>query len=118
MPPYGLAMTHSARVLTAHTVLDQLMAQVGVDGLVAAMRNPGLMAAVDQHAAAIRETLRAAGRDLDVVSLAAYFRSVLAVLSRGGHPVPDGAAVDWARAGEHMVRLVAICAVAEAADLL
>ncbi len=31
MPPYGLHMTHSARVLTANAVLDQLMASVGVD---------------------------------------------------------------------------------------
>ena len=118
MPPYGLHMTHSARVLTAHAVLDQLMASVGVDGLVAALRNPGLMAAVDQHAAAIRETLRAAGRDVDIVALAGYARSVLALLNRSGHALPAPDAIDWSRAGSHVLRLVATCALAEAADLL
>ena len=111
-------MTHSARVLTAHAVLDQLMAQVGVDGLVAAMRNPGLLAAVDQHAATIRETLHAAGREVDVLSLAGYARSMRAVLNRCGHPVPDTATVDWSRAGAHLLRLVAVCLLAEDAGLL
>jgi hypothetical protein len=111
-------MTHSARVVTAHAVLDEIMAQVGVDGLVAAMRHPGLMAAVDQDAAAIRETLRAAGRDLDIVSLAGYGRSVLATISRLGHSVPDGGSVDWLRASGQLLRLVAICALAETAGLL
>ncbi len=118
MPPYGLAMTHSARVLTAHAVLDQLMASVGVDGLLAAMRNPGLMAAVDQHAAAIRETLRGSGRAIDVVSLAGYARSALALLSRSGHTLPEPDSIDWGRAGAHILRLVATCALAEEAGLL
>jgi uncharacterized protein DUF6401 len=104
--------------MTAHAVLDQLMAQVGVDGLVAAMRNPGLMAAVDQHAATIRETLRAAGCEMDVFALAGYARSALAVLTRGGHSLPDPSTVDWSRAGGHLLRLVAVCSLAEAADLL
>jgi hypothetical protein len=111
-------MTHSARVLTAHAVLDQLMANVGVDGLVAALRNPGLMAAVDQHAAAIRETLRAAGRTVDVVALAGYARSVLALLNRSGHALPQPDAIDWSRADLHVLRLVATCALAESAGLL
>jgi hypothetical protein len=118
MPPYGLPMTHSARVITAHAVLDQLMANVGVDGLVAAMRSPGLMAAVDQHAAAIREVLRAAGRPVDIFSLAGYARSVLAMLSRGGHSLPEPDAIDWSRADNQLLRLVAICQLAEANELL
>src|SRR6187551_1883357 len=109
MPPYGLAMTHSARVLTALAVLDQLMASVGVDGLVAALRNPGLLAAVDQHAAAARETIRAAGRDVDLVSLAGYTRSVLALLSRHGHSLPEPATIDWNTADGHVLLLVGIC---------
>ena len=118
MPPYGLAMTHSARVLTAHAVLDQLMASVGVDGLVAALRNPGLLAAVDQNAAATREAIRAAGRDVDLVSLAGYARSVLALLNRHGHSIPEPDAIDWNSANGHVLRLVGICALAESADLL
>src|SRR5687767_7812271 len=118
MPPYGLPMTHSARVLTAHAVLDQLMASIGVDGLVAALRNPGLLAAVDQEAAAIRETLRGAGRSVDIVALAGYARSVLALLHRHGRALPAPEAIDWNSAGGHIVRLVAICALADAAGLL
>jgi response regulator of citrate/malate metabolism len=41
--------------------LDDLMARVGVDGLAAALADAGLLAQVDQHAAAVREALRAAG---------------------------------------------------------
>jgi Family of unknown function (DUF6401) len=118
MPPYGLPMTHSARVLTAHAVLDQLMASIGVDGLVAALRNPALLAAVDQQAAAIRETLRGAGRDVDVVALAGYARSVLAVLNRHGQTLPEATEIDWIRAPGHIVRLVAICALAESGGML
>jgi hypothetical protein len=94
------------------------MASVGVDGLVAALRNPGLMAAVDQHAAAIRTTLRAAGRDIDVIALAGYARSVLALLNRSGHGLPEPDTIEWDRAGTHVLRLVATCALAESADLL
>jgi hypothetical protein len=118
MPPYGLHMTHSARVLTAHAVLDQLMASVGVDGLIAAMRNPGLQAAVDQHAAAVRESIRASGRSVDLMSLAGYARSVIALLNRHGHSIPEPDAIDWASANGHVLRLVAICALAEATGLL
>ena len=118
MPPYGLAMTHSARVLTAHAVLDQLMASVGVDGLVAALRNPGLLAAVDQNAAAVRETIRASGRDLDLVSLAGYARSVLALINRHGHSVPEPGTIDWNAADGHVLRLVGICALADTNGLL
>lgn len=118
MPPYGLHMTHSARVLTAHAVLDHLMATVGVDGLVAALRNPGLMAAVDQHAAAVRESIRGSDRAVDLVSLAGYARSVLALLNRHGYSIPHPGAIDWSRANSHVLRLVAICALAEGAGVL
>ncbi|WP_239159887.1 DUF6401 family natural product biosynthesis protein [Virgisporangium ochraceum] len=94
------------------------MASVGVDGLVAALRNPGLQAAVDQHAAAVRETLRASDRAVDLVSLAGYARSVLALLNRHGYTIPEPDAIDWNTANGHVLRLVAICALAETAGLL
>jgi hypothetical protein len=119
MRPYGFLMTHSARVLTAHAVLDQLMAQVGVDGLVAALRNPGLLAAVDQHAATVRESLRAADREISIVSLASYARSVLAAQTRCGYALPENSAgVDWARADATVLRLLAVCLLAEDHGLL
>lgn len=118
MPPYGLHMTHSARVFTAHAVLDQLMATVGVDGLVAALRNPGLQAAVDQHAAAVRESIRSSDRPVGLVSLAGYARSVLALINRHGYSLPEPDAIDWSNANGHVLRLVAICALAEGVGVL
>ena len=41
----------------ATAVLDEMMARVGVDGLVAALADPGVLAVVDQHAAAVRDAL-------------------------------------------------------------
>jgi hypothetical protein len=111
-------MTESTRVVSARSFLDDLMARVGVDGLVAAMRIPGVHAAVDQHAAAIRFSLREAGRGVDVVSLAAYGKSVLAVMQRGGRRLPDSDTLDWSRAPGLVLRLVAVCALAEATGCL
>jgi hypothetical protein len=111
-------MTDSTCAITARTQLDDLMARVGVDGLVAAMSHPGMLAAVDQHAAAVRESLRAAGKPVDAVSLAGYARSILALLDRCGHELPEPDRIDWARAGAPVLRLVAICGLADAVGCL
>jgi hypothetical protein len=103
-------------VVSAQSVLDQLMAWVGVDGLVAAIQNPGLLAIVDQHVAAIRGGIAGAGCDIDAISLARYARSVLAVACRHGFPPPDAAAINWRDADWYLLRLVAICALADAED--
>lgn len=95
--------------------LDEIMAIAGVDGLVAALRNPGLLALIDQHAAAIRESLKAAGCGVDPVSLARYAHSVLAVAERNGWPLPNAATVDWRSADWYLMRLVAVCALADEA---
>ena len=107
----------------AHAFLDDLMARVGVDGLSAALADPGLLAQVDQHAAAVREALRGAGRAADAAGLAAYGRSVVAAADRMGRPVPEAGAAyvsgrAWLAAEWHLVRLVAVCLIAETADLL
>ena len=110
--------TNPARASAPEALLEEIMAQVGVDGLVAAMRSPGLLAAVDQHAAMIRDSLHAAGREVDVLSLASYTRSVLAVLARCGHTIEDSSNVDWSRAGAHLLRLVAVCLLASEAEIV
>jgi hypothetical protein len=107
----------------ARLFLDELMARVGVDGLAAALGDPGLLAQVDQHAAAVREALRNAGRVADAAGLAAYGRSVVAAAERMGRPVPVAGAAyvsrpAWLRAEWHLMRLVAVCLIAESADLL
>jgi hypothetical protein len=40
-----------------------------------------------------------------------------ALLNRHGHSVPEAGAVDWNTANGHVLRLVAICTLAEAAGL-
>ena len=102
--------------LPAQVSLDELMAWIGVDGLVAALRSPGLLATVDQHAAAVREALVARYGTVDAAGLVGYARSVTAAAYRMGRPLPDPAGhsgdVDWSRAGWHLLRLVAVCALA------
>lgn len=107
----------------ARALLDDMMARVGVDGLAAALGDPGLLAQIDQHAAAVRESLRGAGRVADAEGLAAYARSIVAAANRMGRPVPEagdayvsGAA--WLGAEWHLMRLVAVCMIAESAGLL
>jgi hypothetical protein len=104
-------------------LLDEMMARVGVDGLVAAQADTGLLAQVDQHAAAVREALAHAGRGVDAGGLAAYAKSISAAALRMGRPVPEpghayvsGSA--WLAAEWHLLRLVAICMIAESAGLL
>jgi hypothetical protein len=103
----------AAEVISARSSLDQLMARIGVDGLVAAYRNPGLLAEVDQHVAAVRGSLTAAGLTLDAVVLARYARSVIAVTCRHGNDFPNPDDIDWRTADWHLLRLVAVCALAD-----
>jgi hypothetical protein len=100
----------------ARLYLDQIMALVGVDGLVEALQTPGLLAEIDQHAAAVRESLRSAGKAIGPVGLSSYARSVLAVHERHGRPLPSPETVNWVRPDWTVLRLVAICSLADAAD--
>ena len=102
--------------LDARFYLDSVMAMVGVDGLVAALAQPFLLAKVDQHAAAVRESLTAAGKAIDSISLASYARSVIAVHQRHGRPLPTPDSVDWSDADWTVLRLVAVCHLADDAD--
>ncbi|MER7003334.1 DUF6401 family natural product biosynthesis protein [Dactylosporangium sp. NPDC000555] len=102
--------------LDARFHLDQVMAMIGVDGLVEALAQPFLLARVDQHAAAVRESLIAAGKAIDPISLASYARSVIAAHERHGRPLPTPESVDWSDADWTVLRLVAVCHLADAAD--
>jgi len=119
--PYALPSDGPAA--KAHALLDEMMARVGVDGLVAAHGDPGLLAQVDQHAAAVREALAHAGRASDAEGLASYAKSISAAAERMGRPVPQpgrayvsGSA--WLAAEWHLLRLVAVCMIAESSGLL
>jgi hypothetical protein len=107
----------------AGALLDEMMARVGVDGLAAALGDTGLLAQVDQHAAAVRDALRAAGREVDAAGLAAYAKSIAAAADRMGRPVPQPghaylSGTAWLAAEWHLMRLVAVCMIAESAGLL
>lgn len=102
----------------AVALLDEMMARVGVDGMTAALADPGLMAVVDQHAAAVRDALVEAERPLSADSLAGYAKSIVFAARRAGRPVPAvGEApvrcADWMAADWHLLRLVAVCTIAD-----
>ncbi|MEV6350360.1 DUF6401 family natural product biosynthesis protein [Actinoplanes sp. NPDC051851] len=103
--------------------LDEMMARVGVDGLTAAFAEPALLATIDQHAAAVRDALRDAGRSCDVGGLSAYAKSMAAAATRMRRPLPEPGfapttATAWMTADFPLLRLVAVCLMAEAAGLL
>jgi hypothetical protein len=107
----------------ARTLLDEMMARVGVDGLVAAHADAGLLAQVDQHAAAVREALHHAGREVGAEGLAAYAKSIAAAAVRMGRPLPEPGhapmtGTAWLTAQWHLMRLVAVCLIAESSGLL
>jgi hypothetical protein len=113
----------NAVVDPAHALLDEMMARVGVDGLAAALGDAGLLAQIDQHAAAVREALHQAGREIDAAGLAAYARSVAAAAKRRGRPLPQPghayiSGTAWLAAEWHLMRLVAVCMIAEGDGLL
>ena len=113
----------AAAVDPARALLDEMMARVGVDGLAAALGDAGLLAQVDQHAAAVRDALHHAGREADAEGLAAYARSIVAAAHRMGRPVPEPghayvSGTAWLAAEWHLMRLVAVCMIAESTGLL
>lgn len=97
----------------ALTTLDHLMGWVGVDGLVAALRLPGVLARVDQYAAEARDRLGT--RVTDACALAEYAHDVHARVVPA-QALPDPGRLDWSRAPAYLLRLVAVCALAGAAD--
>ena len=121
--PLAAAVSAASAARPAALYLDEMMARVGVDGLAAAFAEPALLAEVDQHAAAVREALRDAGRALDAAGLAAYARSIAAASVRAGRPLPEPGqapitAAEWRGAHWPLLRLVGVCLLAEEAGLL
>jgi hypothetical protein len=107
----------------ARALLDEMMARVGVDGLAAAFGDAGLLAQIDQHAAAVRDALQHAGREVDAAGLASYAKSIAAAAVRMSRPLPEPGhapltGTAWLAAEWHLMRLVAVCLIAETADLL
>lgn len=99
----------------ARSALAVLTASVGTAGLAAAAARPGLLALVDQHAAAVRDSLHGDRRPLSVAALAGYAEGVRAAAQEHGwQPPVDGP--DWSEPDWLQVRLLAVCALARSLD--
>jgi hypothetical protein len=112
-------LTVAAMRLSAHCWLRSLHQDVGVAGLAAAATLPGLMAMIDQHAAAVREDttlgMEHSASVAGVVLLAHYGRGVLAEARRHGWRAPQPG--QWHRADWASVRLAAVSALAQTSEL-
>ncbi|MEH1166118.1 DUF6401 family natural product biosynthesis protein [Micromonospora sp. CPCC 205539] len=100
---------------SARSSLAALTVSVGTVGLAAAARRPGLLALVDQHAAAVRDSLDGDRRPLTVATLAGYAEGVRAAGLEHGWAPPSGP-VDWSEPQWLLTRLVAVCALARSLD--
>jgi hypothetical protein len=107
------AVADLAAARNARAALLTLLDTVGESGLAVASAAPGLMAAVDQHAAAVRDSLRADARPLTDVALAGYAHGIREAAGEHGWRAPAGP-VDWTRADWVMTRLLAVCSLAVA----
>lgn len=96
----------------ARSTLASLMISVGSGGLTAAADSPGLLARVDQHAAAVRDSLDGDVWPLSPVVLAGYAEGVRDAAGEHGWQPPVGP-VHWSGTDDWvLIRLLAVCALA------
>jgi hypothetical protein len=106
---------YPVRLAAARAALADLAHRLGRPGLTAAATLPGLLAAVDQHAAALRDLLTDGRRSPGPIGLAGYVEGVRDTAAALGWQPPAGHTVDWSRPHWLLVRLLAVCQLAEAA---
>ncbi len=106
----GQAVTSAAQL-----ALGQWASRLGVAGTAAMRALPGLLAEVDQHAAAVREAIADRRGRLRPVLLAAYADGVADGAAAKGWSPDEVVAGDWSVASWASVRLLAVCVLAEAA---
>jgi hypothetical protein len=98
----------------AQLALGQLRARVGEPGSAAMREFPGLLAMVDQHAASVRDALGGRIRPED---LAAYADGVSDIAASHGWTLDtalgNALANGWTSASWPLLRLLAVCALAE-----
>ncbi len=100
---------------STRSTLVALTNAVGLDGLAAATRLPGLLAAIDQHAAAVRDSLHGDRRPLTAATLAGYAEGIRSVAQEHGWQPPVDP-IDWPEADWVLVRLLAVCALTAGLD--
>ncbi|MGC9665614.1 DUF6401 family natural product biosynthesis protein [Planosporangium sp. 12N6] len=98
------------RLDAARELLRDLTAVLGADGLAVARRLPGLLAALDRHAAEVRDALGDGRAVPSTVALAGYAEGLIHAAEETGWELP--APIDWAHADWRAVRLLAVCALA------
>jgi hypothetical protein len=103
------------RLAAARATLADLIHRVGTHGLAAAAALPGLLAAVDQHAAALRDILTDGHRPPSAIGLAGYVQGVRDTAEALGWHRPIEQVVDWPSAHWLQVRLLAVCQLSQAA---
>jgi hypothetical protein len=106
---------YPARLAAARASLADLVHRLGRPGLTAAATRPGLLAAVDQHAAALRDLLTDGRRPPGPIGLAGYLQGVRETAAALGWQPPAAHAVDWSRPHWLVLRLLAVCQLAGAA---
>ncbi|TDC50659.1 hypothetical protein E1258_26285 [Micromonospora sp. KC207] len=102
--------SHSA-VDSASAALAVLAVSIGTAGLAAAATRPGLLAEIDQHAAAVRDSLGGDRRPLTAAALAGYAEGVRDAAREHGWQPPTRSA-DWSASDWLLTRLLAVCALA------
>ena len=112
--PYSQVATRTA-ASAARSTLALLTATVGAAGLAAAAVRPGLLAMVDQHAAAVRDSLDGDRRPLTPAALAGYAEGIREAAREHGL-LPPADAVDWTEPDWLLTRLLAVCALARTLD--
>lgn len=100
-----------AALRSAHASLDELALSVGDSGLAEAAQRPALLAAIDQHAAGVRDSLSADARPMTAIVLAAYAEGVRDAAYRHGWQPPQGP-IDWTVTDWVLYRLLAVCSLA------
>lgn len=103
---------YPVRLAAARAALAELAHRLGTPGLAAAATRPGLLAEVDQHAAALRDLLGDGVRPPSPIALAGYAEGLRDTAADLGWQVPTADGADWARAPWLLVRLVAVCQLA------
>jgi hypothetical protein len=107
-------LTEKLRQSAAKSTLNGLMIWLGEPGLSAATGSAGLMAVVDQHAAAVRDALGDPSGGPSAVSLAGYASGVRDALIEAEWRMPPVSDLDWSSLEWPTVRLLAICLLARA----
>jgi uncharacterized membrane protein len=103
----------------AQLALSQLARRVATTGFAAMRIRPALVARVDQHAAAVRDALTDVSGRVGALGLAAYADGVCDTATLRGWQMPDSVEpVHWMDPAWPLVRLLAVCVLAESTAAL